>query len=238
MIKAVITATVFALLPVLGFASWDDTAKKEGVLLEAPDDIVLDADSVFTHTRDTDLAISDEEGRQLYFEGLLPMLESKEAFSEATKEARVLAEDYPYIRNAPCAWTVTSGMRWAATKATVLEVRHALPLMKGKQPTHTCTGEDEHTLKRLGFHYFSKNTYIAPKGSVGLLNDRSPATCNIPSNLKSGHIYFIMKDGGPRGYKDNISDNLGRFNIIYKGPGADAGTHGFWLPPGVYPTKR
>lgn len=221
-------------------AAWEDRAKELQISLVKPNDIDLSAYQTLQHTQKqaTDLAISEYEGQKLFFEGMLPVLASQQSFSESTIEGQKIARNYPYLQNAPCAYSVTSAMRTAATLAGVPQVRDALPLMGKSGPIHTCTVEDEYTFRRLGFNYFDKNKYIAPLGAIGLLNDRSAGDCHIKSKHIAGHIYFVMEDRGPRGYKDLISDNFTRYNIIYKAPGAETGTEGFWLPPGVYPRTR
>jgi hypothetical protein len=187
-----------------------------------------------------DNALTDAQGTKLYREGILKVLESQPAFSAATQEGQKLAVGYPYLQNAPCAFSTSAALRYAAKLTDTPNLREVITLVaSNNERIHTCTNEVEVSMRRLGFNYFDKDLYVAPMGAIGLLNDRSPnSSCHGVSQTKSGHIYFIMEDRGGRGFKDLITDNFVRFKIIYKAPGSDSGTDGFWLPPGVVPARR
>lgn len=186
-----------------------------------------------------DMPISESEGIGFY-NGILEILSSQESFSNSTKEGQRLSDGYPYLKNAPCAFSTAAALRFVAQATNTPKIRDVIRMVGEKnERIHTCTNEIEVSLRRLGFVYFDKNKWIAPKGAVGLLNDRSSnSSCHGASKTKSGHIYFIMVDRGPKGAKDVISDNFVRFNITYKAPGAENGTDGFWLPPGIVPVRR
>lgn len=154
-------------------ANWEEKAAELKVSLTKPTSIDLNAYLALEHTKNTatDLALTEYEGQKLFFEGMLAVLASPEAFSQSTLEGQRIAKNYPYLANAPCAYSVTSALRTASTMAQLSKVRDALPIMSSQGPIHTCTVEDEFTFRRMGFNYFDKNKYIAPFGAIGLLND-------------------------------------------------------------------
>jgi hypothetical protein len=114
----------------------------------------------------------------------------------------------------------------------------------------------EKKLRRLGFLYFLKKDYLAPRGAIGA---RAPRWKYQGTENGSGHIYFITKDGakrtqfpnpgqenepaetginGPKWQiKDLHAENLDFFDHVYI-QWENGYTEGFWLPPGIYPLKR
>ena len=112
----------------------------------------------------------------------------------------------------------------------------------------------------LGFIYFFKKDYFAPRGAIGALVGRHQYQ-GTPHG--SDHIYFITKDGSKRTkfpnpenswddehgnhekgingekwqIKDLHAENLDFFDHVYM-QWTNGYTEGFWLPPGIYPLKR
>jgi len=114
----------------------------------------------------------------------------------------------------------------------------------------------ETKLRRLGFLYFLKKDYLAPRGAIGA---RAPRWKSQVTENESGHIYFITKDGakrtqfpnpgqenepaetginGPKWQiKDLHAENLDFFDHVFM-QDQEGYTEGFWLPPGIYPLNR
>ncbi|CCH96890.1 hypothetical protein [Microcystis aeruginosa] len=228
--------------------------------------LVLDAYKKLKHTKSlpTDHRLTDAEGCRLFEQEILPILQSKETFMEATEEGRnklnELVEqnkDQYGIHHAPCAYSVSCVMKYLAEKlglATVKALFQDPCLIDNVQVTGV-----EKKLRRLGFLYFLKEDYLAPRGAIGA---RWPRKNKDKSN-ESGHIYFITKDGekrtefpnpenlwddqqgkhetginGPKWQiKDLHAENLDFFDHVYI-QWENGYTEGFWLPPGIYPLNR
>ena len=221
--------------------------------------LVLDAYKNLQHTQSlpTDHRLTDAEGCRLFEQGILPILQSKTTFMEATEEGRnklnELVEqnkDQYGIHHAPCAYSVSCVMKYLAEKlglATVKALFQDPCLIDNVQVTGV-----EKKLRRLGFLYFLKEDYLAPRGAIGARWPRN-------NQDQSGHIYFITKDGakrtqfpnpgqenepaetginGPKWQiKDLHAENLHFFDHVYMQE-KEGYTEGFWLPPGIYPLKR
>lgn len=228
--------------------------------------LVLDAYKKLEHTQSlpTDHKLSDAEGCRLFEQGILPILQSKTTFMKATEEGRnklnELVEqnkDQYHIDDAPCAYSVSCVMKYLAEKlglATVKALFQDPCLIDNVQVTGV-----EKKLRRLGFLYFLKEDYLAPRGAIGA---RWPRKNKDKSN-ESGHIYFITKDGekrtqfpNPENYwddqqgrhetgingpkwqiKDLHAENLDFFDHVFM-QWENGYTEGFWLPPGIYPLNR
>jgi hypothetical protein len=225
--------------------------------------LVLDAYKKLQHTQSlpTDHKLTDAEGCRLFEQGILPILQSKETFMEATEEGRnklnELVEqnkDQYSIDRAPCAYSVSCVMKYLAEElglATVKALFQDPCLIDNVQVTGV-----EKKLRRLGFLYFLKEDYLAPRGAIGA---RAPRWKSQVTENESGHIYFITKDGakrtqfpnpgqenepaetginGPKWQiKDLHAENLDFFDHVFMQSG-NGYTEGFWLPPGIYPLKR
>ena len=225
--------------------------------------LVLDAYKNLQHTQSlpTDHKLSDAEGCRLFEQGILPILQSKTTFMKATEEGRnklnELVEqnkDQYGIHHAPCAYSVSCVMKYLAEKlglATVKALFQDPCLIDNVQVTGV-----EKKLRRLGFLYFLKEDYLAPRGAIGA---RAPRWKYQGTENGSGHIYFITKDGakrtqfpnpgqenepaetginGPKWQiKDLHAENLDFFDHVYI-QWENGYTEGFWLPPGIYPLKR
>jgi hypothetical protein len=225
--------------------------------------LVLDAYKKLQHTQSlpTDHKLTDAEGCRLFEQGILPILQSKETFMEATEEGRnklnELVEqnkDQYSIDRAPCAYSVSCVMKYLAEElglATVKALFQDPCLIDNVQVTGV-----EKKLRRLGFLYFLKEDYLAPRGAIGA---RAPRWKYQGTENGSGHIYFITKDGakrtqfpnpgqenepaetginGPKWQiKDLHAENLDFFDHVYI-QWENGYTEGFWLPPGIYPLKR
>ncbi|MFM2379872.1 MAG: hypothetical protein RLZZ143_2451 [Cyanobacteriota bacterium] len=224
--------------------------------------LVLDAYKNLQHTQSlpTDHRLTDAEGCRLFEQGILPILQSKETFMEATEEGRnkleKLVEPDPEtsIANHPCAYSVSCVMKYLAEKLGLATVK---ALFKDPFSTENIrvTGV-ETKLRRLGFLYFLKEDYLAPRGAIG-------ARCPRNNQHQSDHIYYITKDGakrtqfpnpendwddqqgkhetginGPKWQiKDLHAENLDFFDHVFI-QWENGYTEGFWLPPGIYPLKR
>ncbi|MCZ8047470.1 MAG: hypothetical protein GPI90_09495 [Microcystis aeruginosa K13-05] len=225
--------------------------------------LVLDAYKNLQHTQSlpTDHKLSQEEGCRLFEQGILPILQSKETFMEATEEGHKKLEklveqnkDKYGIHLAPCAYSVSCVMKYLAEKlglATVKALFQDPCLIDNVQVTGV-----ETKLRRLGFLYFLKEDYLAPRGAIGA---RAPRN----NQDQSYHIYYITKDGakrtqfpnpendwddqqgkhekginGPKWQiKDLHAENLDFFDHVYI-QWENGYTEGFWLPPGIYPLNR
>jgi hypothetical protein len=241
------------------------------IYVEAPSDytktiyggLVLDAYKKLEHTQSlpTDHKLSDAEGCRLFEQGILPILQSKTTFMKATEEGHKKLEklvaqnkDKYGIHHAPCAYSVSCVMKYLAEKlglATVKALFQDPCLIDNVQVTGV-----EKKLRRLGFLYFLKEDYLAPRGAIGA---RAPRN----NQDQSYHIYFITKDGekrtefpnpendwddqqgkhetginGPKWQiKDLHAENLDFFDHVFM-QWENGYTEGFWLPPGIYPLKR
>jgi len=225
--------------------------------------LVLDAYKKLEHTQSlpTDHKLSDAEGCRLFEQGILPILQSKTTFMKATEEGHKKLEklveqnkDQYGIHLAPCAYSVSCVMKYLAEKlglATVKALFQDPCLMDNVRVTGV-----EKKLRRLGFLYFLKKDYLAPRGAIGARWPRN-------NQDQSDHIYFITKDGAkrtqfpnPENYwddqqgkhetgingpkwqiKDLHAENLDFFDHVYM-QWDNGYTEGFWLPPGIYPLKR
>ncbi|GBD53021.1 hypothetical protein D3800_04235 [Microcystis aeruginosa NIES-298] len=224
--------------------------------------LVLDAYKNLQHTQSlpTDHKLTDAEGCRLFEQGILPILQSKTTFMEATEEGRnklkelVKQDPETSIAKYPCAYSASCVMKYLAEKLGLATVK---ALFKDPFSTQNIrvTGV-ETKLRRLGFLYFLKKDYLAPRGAIGA---RAPRN----NQDQSYHIYFITKDGekrtefpnpendwddqqgkhetginGPKWQiKDLHAENLDFFDHVYI-QWENGYTEGFWLPPGIYPLKR
>jgi hypothetical protein len=207
----------------------------------------------------TDRKLSKADGRKLFEIGILPILRSEKTFMEATAEGQQILnklvaqnKDKYGIKIASCAYSVSCVMKYIAEQLGLVTVKEHFQdpcLLNNVKVTGV-----ETKLRRLGFLYFFKQYYLAPRGAIGVRTERD-------SNGKSGHIYFITKDGAKRTQfpnphpgnlldksekgtdgpkwkiKDLHAENLHFFDHVYI-QWESGYTEGFWLPPGVYPFKR
>ena len=225
--------------------------------------LVLDAYKNLEHTKflATDHKLSEEEGCKLFEQGILPILQSKETFMEATKEGhekldKLVAQkkDQYGIHLAPCAYSVSCVMKYIAKELGFDKVKNLFN-NTFEDDCVQVTGVEK-KLRRLGFLYFLKKDYLAPRGAIGA---RAPRWKYQGTENGSGHIYFITKDGakrtqfpnpgqenepaetginGPKWQiKDLHAENLDFFDHVYI-QWENGYTEGFWLPPGIYPLKR
>lgn len=173
--------------------------------------------------------MTEDEGRQLYFEGYLPLVETANTPSPSTSDFERAIRD-GLVVEPPCSTTTSQVLEHAAIKGGFDWVAYVFANPHHYYPTHN----NEVQLQLLGWNYYLKSTYIAPPASVGAW-DRYTFD-KIPGH--TGHIFTMFKDGGPDG-PDMVGDNTRRstdqHGHPYRMPGK---TQGFWLPPGVYPIKR
>lgn len=227
--------------------------------------LVLDAYTKLEHCSDlntpVDLPLSNNDGQKLFEQGILPILQSRATFMKATAEGQhklnelvAHGQDNYGINNAPCAYSVSCVMKFIADKFNLDQMKnifHDPCQLDNVQVTGV-----EKMLHRLGFIYYLKKDYFAPRGATGA---RSPRYFAQGTKNASGHIYFITKDGskrtqfpnpgnendkpeegidGPKWQiKDLHAENLDFFDHVYM-QWEDGYTDGFWLPPGIYPLKR
>jgi hypothetical protein len=163
--------------------------------------LVLDDYKKLKHTNSlpTDHRLTDAEGCRLFEQGILPILQSKETFMEATEEGRnklkelVKQDPETSIAKYPCAYSASCVMKYLAEElglATVKALFQDPCLIDNVQVTGV-----EKKLRRLGFLYFLKEDYLAPRGAIGA---RAPRWKYQGTENGSGHIYFITKDGAKR----------------------------------------
>jgi hypothetical protein len=172
--------------------------------------------------------MTEDEGRFFYFRSMVPLVRNANnpspghsEFERAINEGRVV--------NPPCATTNSQVMKRAFLNANMEDFAHLFANPHDYYPTHN----NEYQLMLLGWKYFLRSEYIAPLGSVGMWSrytfDRIPG--------HSGHVFIMFKDGGTG--PDLVGDNTRRSGEDHGHPYRMSGsTHGFWLPPGVYPLKR
>jgi len=179
----------------------------------------------FLNGKERDKTLTEEKGRYFYEHGIVPLCNNEEKFRKAIKEGY---EEVPWARSAPCATTTSAVLEYAFRDAGMPEISTLFNNHDEYGPTHNV----EIMLYRLGFSYWLKNTWRSQKGAIGLMAGRYTWR-GTPRH--SGHIYTIFSEIDEK--YDLIGDNTG-FNHRYRGPGNEAGTEGFWLPPGVIPERR
>ena len=225
--------------------------------------LVLDAYKTLEHALNTrvDMPLSKNDGQKLFEQGILPILQSRETFMEATAEGQQTlnelvahGQDKYSINKAPCAYSVSCVMKFIADKFNLDQMKKLF--YDPCQLDNVQVTGVEKMLHRLGFIYYLKKDYFAPCGATGA---RSPRYLDQGTKNASGHIYFITKDGSKRTQfpnpgnendepeegidgakwqiKDLHAENLDFFDHVYM-QWEDGYTDGFWLPPGIYPLKR
>jgi hypothetical protein len=222
-------------------------------------DLVLDAYKNLEHTQSlpTDHKLTDAEGCQLFEQGILPILQSADTFMTATTQGQHELDLHPGrtdIKEASCAYSVSCVMKYIAKKLGFDKVKNLFN-NTFEDDCVRVTGVEK-KLRRLGFLYFLKKDYLAPRGAIGA---RAPRWKYHGTKDGSGHIYFITKDGakrtqfpnpgqendpaeqginGPKWQiKDLHAENLHFFDHVFMQSG-NGYTEGFWLPPGIYPLNR
>ena len=220
--------------------------------------LVLDAYKKLEHAvkMPVDRELSEEDGRKLFEVGILPILQSADTFMTATAEGERELNLHPGrtdIKEASCAYSVSCVMKYIAKKLGFDKVK-SLFNSTFEVDCVQVTGVEK-KLRCLGFIYYLKEHYLAPRGAIGA---RAPRWEYQGTKNGSGHIYFITKDGakrtqfpnlgqeneraergkdGPKWQiKDLHAENLHFFDHVYRQWEYDY-TEGFWLPLGVYPLK-
>jgi hypothetical protein len=221
--------------------------------------LVLDAYKKLQHTQSlpTDHKLTDAEGCQLFEQGILPILQSADTFMTAAAEGKHELNLHPGrtdIKEASCAYSVSCVMKYIAKELKFDKVKNLFN-NTFEDDCVQVTGVEK-KLRRLGFLYFLKKDYLAPRGAIGA---RAPRWKYQGTENGSGHIYFITKDGakrtqfpnpgqenepaetginGPKWQiKDLHAENLDFFDHVFI-QWENGYTEGFWLPPGIYPLKR
>jgi len=204
-----------------------------------------------------DFRITDDEGISLFEEGILKILYTKDSFIEVMNLAKKHLEgDAPineFIQKNPCAYTVSYVLYYVADQLGLYSVKSLFGGLCCLDNVRTNLVEKK--LHRLGFCYFMKENYVAPRGSIGSTWPRN-------DEHKCGHIFFVTKDGESRTefpnpnnlwdynngdievvnttkwkIRDLGAENLNYFDYVYR-PEKEIYTEGFWLPPGIYPLPR
>ena len=180
----------------------------------------------FTHSP---RQMTDEEGRALFFNGLLPLvLEANRPDPTSSEFGRAISEGM--IVGPACATTNSQVLEYAAKKAGLDWI---IPLFSDPWsylPTHN----NEYQFMLLGWHYYLMDDYISPAGSIGAWTRYT--FYGIPDH--TGHIYITFEDRGPDS-SPLVGDNTRRNDELHGHPYRPAGRPvGFWMPPGVYPVRR
>lgn len=214
-------------------AEMEEKAKALGVNLQRPADVDTNgAEKMwFLKTGARTLKphpMTEEQGQRLYFDGMLPIASSKEAF----KAVSPTYKDTPdWAKGAPCSYSAAMRMEAAYRKAGQPQLADHFKNTDNFGPTHNLEIE----MRNMGFNYYPKKDYVAPKGAIGCWSRYTFPPQNPTWEQHTGHVYTILEDKGPDGKKDMIADNNGAYNHVYGNPGK---CEGFWLPPGVYPQRR
>jgi hypothetical protein len=221
--------------------------------------LVLDAYKKLQHTQSlpTDHKLTDAEGCQLFEQGILPILQSADTFMTAAAEGKHELNLHPGrtdIKEASCAYSVSCVMKYIAKELKFDKVKNLFN-NTFEDDCVQVTGVEK-KLRRLGFLYFLKKDYLAPRGAIGARWPRN-------NQDQSDHIYYITKDGAkrtqfpnPENYwddqqgkhetgingpkwqiKDLHAENLDFFDHVFM-QWENGYTEGFWLPPGIYPLNR
>lgn len=223
--------------------------------------LYLDGYKNYAHLKDcySEFCLTEFEGRCLFEDGILKAIENKDSFLRIMSSAAaelVLRSDESittFISKFPCAYTV-SYLLWVVGRK--LNLASVELLFKNIFAQGNVIGHYlELNLRNLGFNYFFKQQYFAPKGSIGFMFPRNKLG-------HSGHTFFVTLDGQYRTQfpnpnnlwnydqgnveripdekyqiRDLAAENLHFFDHIYM-QHKELYTDGFWLPPGVYPLER
>jgi hypothetical protein len=169
--------------------------------------------------------LTEAQGRDWYFNGILPMVKEANIPNPDASEFES-AIDKGRVVNPPCATSNSQVLAWSARKAGLDGVAEIFDNPHDYYPTHN----NEFQIQALGWNYFLMSEYVAPRGAVGAW-DRYTFD-KIPGH--TGHIFIVFKDT-PFLVGDNTRRKDDLHGHPYRMPGSPVG---FWLPPGVYPTKR
>lgn len=213
----------------------------------------------YAHIRDcfVEFPLTESEGQLLFEQGILGALENKNSFLETVSGAASALESEEaitsFISKFPCAYTVSYILWFVGKKLGLSSVEL---LFKDKFAQGNIISQYlEKNLHSLGFNYFLKKEYFAPKGAIGAIYPRN-------KQGYSGHVFFITLDGQHRTefpnpnnlwdhnqgnvelvrnikyqIRDLAAENLHFFDHVYM-PHKELYTGGFWLPPGIYPLER
>lgn len=194
--------------------------------------IPLNAESPFDYSKlpflqmlSRDKKLTDEQARNFYQNGIVPLCDDRDLFKKAIKEGY---DEVPWAQAAPCATTTSAVLEYAFKKANMPTQAEIFNDHSKFGPTH----EVEKMLFRLGFNYWLKRDYKSQKGAIGLLAGRYTFH---GTEKHSGHIYTIFSEIDAK--YDQIGDN-GGYDHPYRGEGWEIGTEGFWLPSGIIPQRR
>jgi hypothetical protein len=170
-----------------------------------------------------DMPMNKEEGTAFYLE-FVKFVKDEAAFRAAIKDGY---DSVPWAQSAPCATTTSAVLEHSMKKAGFTEIAAIFGKHDKFGPTHNV----EIVLYRLGWNYWPKANWKS-QIAIGLLGGRY-VFHGTPKH--SGHIYTVFSEIDEK--YDYIGDN-GGYNHKYKAPGWEAGTEGFWLPPGEEPNPR
>lgn len=233
--------------------------QKMSYLKEKYPGLYLDGYKNYAHIKDvgSEFCLGESEGQCLFEDGILWAIKDKESFLEIMVEAELaLGGDRAiatFVSQFPCAYTVSYVLWVVGKKLDLFSVEFLFKNIFAQG--NVISQHFEQNLYNLGFNYFLKQQYLAPKGAIGF---------TYPRNKQgySGHVFFITLDGqyrtefpnpnnlwdhdqgnieivGDEKYqiRDLAAENLHYFDHIYM-PHKELYTDGFWLPPGIYPLER
>ncbi len=145
------------------------------------------------------------------------------------------------IKEASCAYSVSCVMKYLAEKLGLATVK---ALFKDPFSTENIrvTGV-ETKLRRLGFLYFLKKDYLAPRGAIGARAPRwkshkdGAKRTQFPNPGQENEPAETGINGPKWQIKDLHAENLDFFDHVFM-QWENGYTEGFWLPPGIYPLNR
>jgi hypothetical protein len=173
--------------------------------------------------------MTEEEGRALFFKGILPLVNEANTPSPTESEFGLAIAEGMIVGPA-CATTNSQVLEYAARKADLDWIAEIFENPWGYLPTHN----NEYQFMLLGWHYYLMDDYISPAGSMGAWTRYT--FYGTPDH--TGHIYVTFKDMGAN-TSPLVGDNTRLSNELHGHLYRPAGRPvGFWLPPGVYPKKR
>ena len=173
--------------------------------------------------------MTEEEGRRLFFDGLLPLIFNANKPDPINSEFGIAISEGMIVGPA-CATTNSQVLEYASRKAGLEWLAPLFDDPWGYLPTHN----NEYQFMLLGWHYFLMDEYVSPTGSVGAWTRYT--FYGIPDH--TGHIYMTFEDLGPDTSPlvgDNTRQSHEPHGHLYRPKGRPVG---FWLPPGVYPVNR
>lgn len=186
--------------------------------------------------------LTEAQGRDLYFRGIIPRLKTGATFSVAARHSAtragalgLLADSraHDYWPSAPCAVSASHFLEYVLGERGLVEPAERFSDHNGR---HSVTHWNEIEVKNLGWNYFAKSKYVAPRGAMGMWSRYYHKPTKYAEH--SGHTYWILRDDGSTNGKNDLTAYNGSiYGVAYR-PSGGGSCEGFWLPPGVYPRPR